>query len=97
MRKQPAITAIAVLSAGLYVAQMSVAQAQTYKADDIVKLSTLPPREEVYAALLGAIDGGRPAALVSAMTPASVFQLPNPAVGLLAVLGAHVENLKRAG
>ena len=37
MRKQPAITAIAVLSAGLYVAQMSVAQAQTYKADDIVK------------------------------------------------------------
>lgn len=37
MRKQPAITAIAVLSAGLYVAQAPATQAQTYKADDIVK------------------------------------------------------------
>lgn len=37
MRKQPAITAIAVLAAGLYVTQAPPAQAQTYKADDIVK------------------------------------------------------------
>jgi outer membrane protein OmpA-like peptidoglycan-associated protein len=37
MRKQPAITAIAILSAGFYMAPMPAAQAQTYKADDIVK------------------------------------------------------------
>lgn len=37
MRKQPAITAIAILSAGFYMAQIPAAQAQTYKAEDIVK------------------------------------------------------------
>lgn len=37
MRKQPAMTAIAVFSAGFYVLQALPAQAQTYKADDIVK------------------------------------------------------------
>ena len=37
MRKQPAITAIAILSAGLYGALAPAVQAQTYKADDIVK------------------------------------------------------------
>ncbi|PTM42553.1 OmpA family protein [Bosea sp. 124] len=37
MRKQPSITAIAVLSAGFYVLQALPTQAQTYKADDIIK------------------------------------------------------------
>ena len=37
MRKQPAITAIAIFSAGFYALQALSAQAQTYKADDIVK------------------------------------------------------------
>ena len=37
MRKQPANTTIAILSVGFYVLQALSAQAQTYKADDIVK------------------------------------------------------------
>ena len=37
MRKQPNMTAIAILSAGFYVFQALSAQAQTYKADDIIK------------------------------------------------------------
>ncbi len=37
MRKQPAITTVAILSAGFYALQALCAQAQTYKADDIVK------------------------------------------------------------
>lgn len=37
MRKQPAITAITIFSAGFYVLQALPAQAQTYKADDIIK------------------------------------------------------------
>ncbi|HEV2555670.1 MAG TPA: OmpA family protein [Bosea sp. (in: a-proteobacteria)] len=37
MRKQPAITAVAILAAGLYVLAAPVTQAQTYKAEDIVK------------------------------------------------------------
>lgn len=37
MRKQPTITAITVFSAGFYVLQALSAQAQTYKADDIIK------------------------------------------------------------
>jgi outer membrane protein OmpA-like peptidoglycan-associated protein len=37
MRKQPAITAIAILSAAFYAFQAPGAQAQTYKADDIIK------------------------------------------------------------
>ena len=44
MRKQPAITAIAVLAACLYGVHSPVAQAQTYKADDIVKhFNPAPP------------------------------------------------------
>ena len=37
MRKQPTMTAIAIFSAGFYLLQALPAQAQTYKADDIVK------------------------------------------------------------
>jgi outer membrane protein OmpA-like peptidoglycan-associated protein len=37
MRKQPANTAIAVLSIGFYVLHALPVQAQTYKADDIIK------------------------------------------------------------
>lgn len=44
MRKQPAMTAIAIFSAGFYVFQALPVQAQTYKADDIVKhFQPVPP------------------------------------------------------
>lgn len=37
MRKQSAITAVSILCAGFFTVQMPASQAQTYKADDIVK------------------------------------------------------------
>ena len=57
-----------------------LAQRQVVEASDLTKLATMPPREQVMAAM------------VSAMLPGSVLQIPSPAIGLVAVLQAHVAN-----
>mmetsp|Transcript_5082 Transcript_5082/g.9924 ORF Transcript_5082/g.9924 Transcript_5082/m.9924 type:complete len:199 (+) Transcript_5082:101-697(+) len=57
-----------------------LAQRQVVEAADLSKLATMPPRDEVMAAM------------VSAMLPGSVLQIPSPASGLAAVLQAHVAN-----
>ena len=55
-----------------------LAQRQVVEASDLTKLATMPPREQVMASL------------VNAMLPGSVLQIPSPAIGLAAVLQAHV-------
>ena len=59
-----------------------LAQRQVVEAADLTKLAKMPPREQVMASL------------VSAMLPGSVLQIPSPAMGLAAVLQAHVANLE---
>ena len=59
-----------------------LAQRQVVEAADLIKLAKMPPREQVMASL------------VSAMLPGSVLQIPSPAMGLAAVLQAHVANLE---
>ena len=58
-----------------------LAQRQVVEASDLAKLAKMPPRDEVYGAM------------ISAMMPGSVLQIPSPAIGLAAVLQAHVTNL----
>ena len=59
-----------------------LAQRQVVEAADLTKLAKMPPREQVMGSL------------VSAMLPGSVLQIPSPAMGLAAVLQAHVANVE---